>query len=70
MFFYFVCSVIIDKHQKYNYKSSQMDRVQLGTSDLQVSPICVGCWQFNGNQADETWPAQPEHVSIIKDLNQ
>lgn len=40
-----------------------MDRVQLGTSDLQVSPICVGCWQFNGNQGDETWPAQPEHVS-------
>ena len=45
-------------------------RVQLGTSDLQVSPICVGCWQFNGNQADETWPAQPEHVGTIKDLNQ
>ncbi|XP_072029080.1 uncharacterized oxidoreductase YccK-like isoform X1 [Amphiura filiformis] len=40
-----------------------MNRVQLGSSDLQVSPICIGCWQFNGGKADETWPAQQEQVS-------
>ncbi|XP_033120708.1 uncharacterized oxidoreductase YqkF-like [Anneissia japonica] len=40
-----------------------MQRSLLGNSDLSVSPICLGCWQFNGGKADETWPAQPIEVS-------
>ncbi len=40
-----------------------MERVPLGDSDLAVSQICVGTWQFNGGTADETWPAQDEIVS-------
>ena len=43
-----------------------MSRVQLGNSDIQVSPVCVGCWQFNGGKADETWPAQPEEVGLAE----
>jgi myo-inositol catabolism protein IolS len=42
-----------------------MEYITLSNSDLKVSPICVGCWQFNGDQqsADKTWDAQPEQVS-------
>ncbi|XP_038045199.1 aldo-keto reductase IolS-like [Patiria miniata] len=40
-----------------------MERVALAGSDLMVSPICIGTWQFNGGKADETWPAQDETVS-------
>ena len=41
-----------------------MERVQLGSSDIKVSPICVGCWQFNNGaqSADKTWNPQPEQV--------
>ncbi|ELU18050.1 hypothetical protein CAPTEDRAFT_222791 [Capitella teleta] len=37
-----------------------MERVTLPNSDLQVSQLCLGCWQFNDNQqsADKTWAAQ------------
>ena len=41
-----------------------MERVQLGNSDIKVSPVCVGCWQFNGGaqSADKTWNPQTEQV--------
>ncbi|XP_013387869.1 uncharacterized protein LOC106156969 [Lingula anatina] len=36
-----------------------MQRVNLPGSDLNVSPICLGTWQFNGGQVggDKTWGA-------------
>ncbi|XP_071952239.1 uncharacterized oxidoreductase YqkF-like [Antedon mediterranea] len=40
-----------------------MQRSLLGSSDLNVSQICLGCWQFNGGKSDETWPAQSIKVS-------
>lgn len=41
-----------------------MERKKLADSDITVSPICVGCWQFNGGEqsADKTWNAQDEQV--------
>lgn len=40
-------------------------RSQLGQSELSVSPICLGTWQFNDNQMDgsKTWPGQTYEVS-------
>eukprot|EP00914_Ancora_sagittata_P022841 GHVO01045298.1.p1 GENE.GHVO01045298.1~~GHVO01045298.1.p1 ORF type:complete len:336 (+),score=29.19 GHVO01045298.1:81-1088(+) len=37
-----------------------MELVTLPNSDLKVSRLCLGCWQFNDNQqsADKTWQAQ------------
>ncbi|XP_035682321.1 uncharacterized oxidoreductase YccK-like [Branchiostoma floridae] len=40
-----------------------MERRQLSNTDLQVSSVCLGTWQFNAGKADETWPAQDEQVS-------
>ncbi|XP_078671553.1 putative oxidoreductase YccK [Branchiostoma floridae x Branchiostoma belcheri] len=40
-----------------------MERRQLANTDLHVSPVCLGAWQFNEGKADETWPAQDEQVS-------
>ncbi len=39
-----------------------MRRVKLGSSDLEVSNICLGCWQFNGGGEDITWAKQEEKV--------
>ena len=38
--------------------------VKLSGSDLKVSSVCIGCWQFNGGEqsADKTWPAQEPEV--------
>lgn len=41
-----------------------MKRVKLGSSDLEVSNVCLGCWQFNGGGEDITWAKQEEKVSI------
>ncbi len=43
-----------------------MEYVNLPNSDLKVSPLCVGCWQFNGGQqsADKTWNAMPVEVGV------
>lgn len=37
----------------------------LGDSDLSVTPICVGCWQFNDGEmsGDRTWNGQPYAMS-------
>ncbi|CAK9294926.1 unnamed protein product [Gordionus sp. m RMFG-2023] len=43
-----------------------MKLVHLKNSDLKVSPICLGTWQFNGNTAGTsmgTWNAQDINVS-------
>jgi len=38
-----------------------MEKKLLGDSDLSVTPICVGCWQFNDGEmsGDRTWNGQP-----------
>ncbi|XP_063421088.1 1-deoxyxylulose-5-phosphate synthase YajO-like [Mytilus trossulus] len=38
-------------------------RVLLPGTDLNVSRLCLGCWQFNANKANPSWDAQPEEVS-------
>ena len=37
-------------------------RVKLPGTDLNVSRLCLGCWQFNGNKANANWDAQSEEV--------
>lgn len=41
-----------------------MNRVKLAGTDLEVSPVCLGCWQFNGGAQDITWSPQEEKVSL------
>jgi len=41
-----------------------MQRNKLGSSDLSVSNVCLGCWQFNAGAKCNTWPGQDEKVSI------
>ena len=38
-------------------------RVLLPGTDLNVSRLCLGCWQFNANKANASWDAQSEEVS-------
>lgn len=40
-----------------------MELVQLPGSDLKVSPICIGTWQFNAGISNNTWDAQTEELS-------
>lgn len=39
-------------------------RVLLPGTDLNVSRLCLGCWQFNANKANPSWDAQPEEVGL------
>ena len=41
-----------------------MEYVTIPGTDLNVSKVCLGTWQFNGGQqsADKTWEAMPEQV--------
>lgn len=39
-------------------------RVLLPGTDLNVSRLCLGCWQFNANKANPSWDAQPEEVGF------
>jgi len=41
-----------------------MNRVKIAGTDLEVSNICLGCWQFNDGGPDMTWAPQPEKVSL------
>ena len=42
-----------------------MLRKAVGTSDLKVPSLCVGCWQFNDNEMDgsRTWAGQTFEMS-------
>ncbi|CAH1778405.1 unnamed protein product [Owenia fusiformis] len=40
-----------------------MDLVNLADSDLRVSGVCIGTWQFNDGVADNTWDGQTYEVS-------
>ncbi|XP_076819135.1 putative oxidoreductase YqkF [Clavelina lepadiformis] len=40
-----------------------MKKVKLSNSDLEVSPVCLGCWQFNDGKSDITWEGQDPKTS-------
>jgi aryl-alcohol dehydrogenase-like predicted oxidoreductase len=41
-------------------------RVLLPGTDLNVSRLCLGCWQFNANKANASWDAQSEEVLVLE----
>ena len=50
-------------------KSTTVKKRRLGKSDLQVTPIGLGCWQFSGSKDSSTFwnsPAQEEIDKIVK----
>ncbi|XP_005097453.1 1-deoxyxylulose-5-phosphate synthase YajO [Aplysia californica] len=40
-----------------------MDRVLLKGTDLKVSPVCLGTWQFNDGKSNIQWPVQSAEES-------
>lgn len=40
-------------------------RITLPGTDLKVSRICLGCWQFNGGKDTVNWDAQTPEVGVI-----
>jgi len=40
-------------------------RVTITGTDLNVSRICLGTWQFNDNKTTNAWDAQLEKVRLI-----
>lgn len=49
-----------------------MDRIKLGRTDLQVSPICFGCWQMGGNYwgpVDEATLTAAVHRAVELGIN-
>jgi hypothetical protein len=40
-------------------------RATIPGTDLNVSRICLGTWQFNDNKATNAWDAQSEKVRLI-----
>ena len=47
---------------------NQIDLRNLGKSDLKITPIGLGCWQFSkrGNMAGKFWPSLEDEV--IKEI--
>ena len=43
-----------------------MEKRHLGKTDLLVTPIGLGCWQFAGNRAYWNSPSQEEINTIVK----
>jgi aryl-alcohol dehydrogenase-like predicted oxidoreductase len=42
-----------------------LPRATIPGTDLNVSIICLGTWQFNDNKATNAWDAQSEKVRLI-----
>lgn len=40
-----------------------MELITLPGTELKVSPVCLGTWQFNNGITNNTWDAQTEEVS-------
>lgn len=40
-----------------------MEKRTLPGTDLKVSPLCLGCWQFNDDKASINWEGQTKEVS-------
>ncbi len=49
-----------------NESSAKIEKRRLGKTDLLVSPIGLGCWQFSGTRSFWNSPAQEEIDEIIK----
>ena len=45
-----------------------MEHIQLKGTDLKVSPVCLGTWQFNDGTTNIQWPVQTAEVSTKVDL--
>jgi len=61
----------IGQEEKFNqtyisgYISIAVPRVTVPGTDLNVSRICLGTWQFNDNKGTNAWDAQSEKVRLI-----
>lgn len=40
-----------------------MEKRELPGTDLKVSPLCLGCWQFNDDKANINWEGQTKETS-------
>ncbi|XP_002734743.3 aldo-keto reductase IolS-like [Saccoglossus kowalevskii] len=40
-----------------------MEKITLPGTELSVSRVCIGCWQFNSGEDDMSWPPQKEETS-------
>lgn len=40
-------------------------RITLPGTNLNVSRVCLGCWQFNGGKDTVNWDAQTPEVSVV-----
>ena len=43
-------------------------KVKLAGTDLEVSRLCLGCWQFNNEKANINWDAQSLAVSVCHSM--
>ena len=59
------CEVFVCTGHKEGANTGQMAKVQLAGCDLNVSRVCIGCWQFNDGQMDgsKTWNGQSYELS-------
>ena len=42
-----------------------MEHIQLKGTDLKVSPVCLGTWQFNDGVTNIQWPVQTAQVRFF-----
>lgn len=40
-------------------------RITLPGTNLNVSRVCLGCWQFNGGKDTVNWDAQTPEVCVV-----
>lgn len=40
-------------------------RITLPGTNLNVSRVCLGCWQFNGGKDTVNWDAQTPEVGVV-----
>lgn len=51
----------------YHFKVGKMaaKRITLPGTNLNVSRVCLGCWQFNGGKDTVNWDAQTPEVGVV-----
>jgi aryl-alcohol dehydrogenase-like predicted oxidoreductase len=69
---------VIDNNRPYTYVYFSMRKVNLGKTDIKISPIGLGCWQFSGGKgiSGRYWKKlEPDdvreiiHVSLAQGIN-